>query len=244
MARLGRGQPRNVIIVRGSDPAFPQTITLTGIASAEAFGTAAIQFAQTVSPSGIASAEAFGTSQLNLTIALTGIASSEAIGSPVIGASTIAPEGIASSEAMGSPTVIIQQFVSPTGIAAAEAFGDASLQVGYPQTVTLTGIASEGSAGTPEVRLLYRYLLVTDGVQETPAGYDDHGLFVRYGIHRGISILLEDGVYREVRYPSLDEIREADAYYRGGGRHRITAEEAAGLNAAGFGDLITLELDT
>ena len=63
---------------------------------------------QTLYPSGIASAEAFGTAQLNLKLEPTAIASAEAFGNAVVsgGGQTLEPSGIASGEAFGTPGVL------------------------------------------------------------------------------------------------------------------------------------------
>ena len=98
------------------------------IASAEAFGTAAITAGAAVAPSAIASAEAFGTAALALGIAATGVASAEAFGSSTVSASSgLAPAGIASAEAFGAASVLSTGQISPSAIASAEAFGTASV---------------------------------------------------------------------------------------------------------------------
>lgn len=80
--------------------------------------------AQDISPTGLASAEAFGTAQLDMNIACTGIASAEAFGSHSIALMIeVTPTGIASAEAFGSHTLTSTADISPNGIASAEAFG-------------------------------------------------------------------------------------------------------------------------
>ena len=74
-------------------------------------------------------------------------------------------------------------------------------------------------------------------VLETPAG--GGRLFERYKIDRGVTVLIEKGVVRLARYPSLDEIIAADTHYLGGYEHTITDPEADVLRAAGLGDYIT-----
>lgn len=123
-----------------------QTVSPSGIASAEAFGTPT--FGITVSPSGIASAEAFGTpSRLDIEVRPSGIASTEAFGSPVIDSGgLINPVGIASAEAFGVPR--LDMVVSPVGIASAEAFG--GLQR-IDQEVRPAGIISQEAFGAPTI---------------------------------------------------------------------------------------------
>ena len=69
---------------RLQDPtiAGPVTLTLVGIASAEAVGAPSI--GATVAPSGIASAEAVGAPTLTVSLLPVGIASAEAVGVPTI----------------------------------------------------------------------------------------------------------------------------------------------------------------
>ena len=54
-----------------------------------------------------------------------------------------------------------------------------------------------------------------------------------------MTVLIEKGVVRLARYPSLDEIIAADTHYLGGYEHTITDPEADVLRAAGLGDYIT-----
>lgn len=133
--------------------AAAQNISPSGIATAEAFGTATITTgAVTVSPTAIASAEAFGTASINLTVAPSGIASAEAFGSPTLTTSyTITGTGIASAEAFGTATITPGAVtVSPTGIVSAEAFGTATVSIGA-STISPTGIESAEAFGAPTV---------------------------------------------------------------------------------------------
>ena len=132
-----------------------QDISPTGIASAEAFGTAVITTgAVDITPTGIASAEAFGTASLGLDVTPSGIASEEAFGTAVLttGAVDLTPSGIASEEAFGT-AVVTQGFVLlPTGIPSTEAFGTAVITTGAV-TVSPTGIASAEAFGSHTVTL-------------------------------------------------------------------------------------------
>ncbi len=116
----------------------------TGIAGAEAFGTAALSV--TVSPTGIASAEAIGSASLVAVISTTGVASAEAFGAASISA-TIAPTGVVTGAAFGAASVAAT--IAPTGVAGAEAFGNTVVFVGvglFP-----TGIASAEAFGVPYI---------------------------------------------------------------------------------------------
>lgn len=154
----------------GSTSGGDQTITATGIASGEAFGTDRLDF--TLAPSaiaggeafgtaqldlalaltGIASAEAFGTSQLDLTLILTGIASGEVFGTAELqpGVVTVSPSAIASAEAFGSHQLDLT--LSLSGIVTGEAFGDATLTPGAV-TVSPSAIATAEAFGAPAVDL-------------------------------------------------------------------------------------------
>ena len=144
-----------------ADPDFggagAQTIICTGIASAEAFGTAVVApGAVTVTPTGIASAEAFGTATVTpgaVTITPAGIATLEEFGSPTVspGAFVITAPSIDSAEAFGSAVASAGgASIVPTGIASAEAFGTATVAPGAA-TITPAGIATLEEFGSPIV---------------------------------------------------------------------------------------------
>lgn len=144
------------------------TLSPIGIASAEAFGTATIgRGAVTISGAGgIASGEAFGTptvQSLGTVISPTGIASGEALGTPTItvGGVTVSPVGIGSGEAFGLPSIAFAQIVVPVGIASAEVLGTPTVTPGA-RTITPTGITSGEAIGSPT--------LTTGGVTVSPVG--------------------------------------------------------------------------
>lgn len=97
-----------------------QDISPSGIASAEAFGTAEINY---ISPTAIASSEAFGAATIinAQVITFAGITSGETFGLAAI--NYISPTGLDSAEAFGAATVLLAQDIAPTAIAGAEAFG-------------------------------------------------------------------------------------------------------------------------
>ncbi len=109
-----------------------------------------------ISPSGIASGEAFGTAKVSLTIATTGIASAEVLGDPTVTAlpPQIVPAGIASEEAFGTHTVTAGIPVIPAGISSAEVFG--SPNVIWDAEVVPSGIATAEALGTPALSLVLR----------------------------------------------------------------------------------------
>lgn len=89
------------------DVGNPVSVSLTGIATAEAFGSANLIRADkfTASLFGIPSAEAFGITSVSslLPVSLSGIASAETFGSLLMNtASAVSLTGIPSAEAFGS----------------------------------------------------------------------------------------------------------------------------------------------
>lgn len=128
-----------------------QTIDdITGIASAEAFGSHKVNL--WIAASAIASLEALGTPQLNFTLAASGIVSAEAFGTAKLNF-TIFPSAIASLEAFGTPIVFIvggEQFILPSGIASLEALGTAKLNF----TIEPSGIATLEALGTPQLNFI------------------------------------------------------------------------------------------
>jgi hypothetical protein len=63
---------------------------------------------------------------------------------------------------------------------------------------------------------------------------DGHPLFSRIKIPKGITVLKIDGDYFEVRYPSAEEVADADIAYIGGYSYEVTAGEKADLESAGY----------
>lgn len=137
-----------------------QSIAPSGIASAEAFGTASLE--RSIAGTGITSAEAFGTASLERSIAGTGIASAEAFGTASIeSAVSINGTGIPSEEAFGSSTLDL--YLDGTGATSGEAFGSPTLDL----YLDGTGIASEEAFGTASLDL---YLDGTGIVSEEAFG--------------------------------------------------------------------------
>jgi len=59
-------------------------------------------------------------------------------------------------------------------------------------------------------------------------------LFIRYKLSRGVTVLEgPPGSFREVRFPTQDELREAVAYWVGGYQYDVSDEKKAQLIAAG-----------
>ena len=69
-------------------------------------------------------------------------------------------------------------------------------------------------------------------VDEGPAGY---GLFYRYKLSRGISVLKIGSTYKRYRVPTTDQIDSSTEYYAGGHEYEVTSDQKTALIAAGIG---------
>lgn len=76
------------------------------------------------------------------------------------------------------------------------------------------------------------YKFTTPTVSEGPAG--EGRLFGRYRLVRGVTVLKIQGEYYEVRYPSSEDVAEAEIAYIGGYTYEVSAGEKASLEAAGY----------
>lgn len=137
-----------------------QTVTASGIPTAEAFGAATVTpGASTISPAGIAAGEAFGTPTVStgaLTISPVAIGPGEAFGAATIqpGAVTLSPTGIPTGEAFGTALVSSGgATIAPSSIASGEVFGTPTLTTGAV-TIAPSGIASGEAFGAADVTSL------------------------------------------------------------------------------------------
>lgn len=111
-----------------------QSVTVTGIATAEALGAPTVAVtAVGATPGGVSSEEAVGVPQLTMSVG-------------------VATPGIPSAEAVGSPTITIGGVLAPTGVPSAEAVGTPAVAAG-PVDVVAGGVPSGEAVGTPELRL-------------------------------------------------------------------------------------------
>ena len=69
-------------------------------------------------------------------------------------------------------------------------------------------------------------------VEEGPAGF---GMFYRYKLTRGISVLKIGNKYYKLRVPSTDQVESASEYYAGGHEYEVTSNQKSALIAAGIG---------
>ena len=75
------------------------------------------------------------------------------------------------------------------------------------------------------------YVFETPIVREGPAG--GHRLFQFYKLNRGISIVKDAGVYRQVRYLTDEDLRSYQEVYLGGNKHIVDETTKAALIAGG-----------
>lgn len=69
-------------------------------------------------------------------------------------------------------------------------------------------------------------------VEEGPASWEDM-LFIRVKVTRGVSIQENpQGVYRALRFPTQDEIKDAYFFYMGGHEYEVGDADKAALIAA------------
>jgi hypothetical protein len=77
------------------------------------------------------------------------------------------------------------------------------------------------------------YVFDTPIVREGPAG--GHRLFHFYKLNRGISIVKDAGVYKQVRYLVDEDLRSYQEVYLGGNKHIVDETTKAALIAGGVG---------
>ena len=75
------------------------------------------------------------------------------------------------------------------------------------------------------------YIFETPVVREGPSG--GHRLFEFYKLNVGISIVRDDGTYRQVRYLTDEDLRSYQEVYLGGNKHVVSATTRAALIAGG-----------
>ena len=81
------------------------------------------------------------------------------------------------------------------------------------------------------------YLLIPPSVKEPPAGTGP--LMERYGLLRGISLLVSDAdTVAAVRYPTSDQLDAARVAYIGGHEYWLEDAEAQVLIDAGYADCL------
>lgn len=141
---------RTVLVELSPATSSPQTLTPSGIASSQAFGTLSVLRGNVnLLPSGIASGQAFGTSVIykNKNLIPSGIASLQALGTAKINRKILGT-GIVSAQAFG--TCKVNRSISATGLNTKEGFGFLTVLRG-PKFISTSGIASLQTFGNPSV---------------------------------------------------------------------------------------------
>ena len=77
------------------------------------------------------------------------------------------------------------------------------------------------------------YVFETPIVREGPAG--GHRLFYFYKLNRGITIIRDNGTYKQVRYLVDEDLQSYQEVYLGGNRHIVDEDTKARLLAANVG---------
>ena len=77
------------------------------------------------------------------------------------------------------------------------------------------------------------YVFETPIVREGPAG--GHRLFYYYKLNRGITIIRDNGVYKQVRYLVDEDLQSYQEAYLGGSRHIVDEDTKARLIAGNVG---------
>jgi hypothetical protein len=77
------------------------------------------------------------------------------------------------------------------------------------------------------------YVFETPIVREGPAG--GHRLFYFYKLNRGITIIRDNGTYKQVRYLVDEDLQSYQEVYLGGHRHIVDDAAKARLIAANVG---------
>ena len=235
-----------------------RTVYPTGVASAEAFGTA--QANATVTASGVASAAVVGTAKTVASVSVSGIdAASGAAGSPSV-VYVIKPDGVAGSTAAGTPQLNAK--VNPAGIPSGASVGLAEAFT----SMNPTGFTSAGSVGSPSLTpvmsptgiagteqfgdadTLATVFIIPGPVDPSndfgnavvtkkgwifrpPVNTYQWRLFKEY---EGISLLKESGIWSEVAHPDLERTRNADLYLGGGRDHVVSTSLKAELEGLGY----------
>jgi len=150
---------------------YPQTIPVSGVASAQSFG--AIKLALKFGPGGVPSAQAFGTPTIKTAISrsvgsvssaqafgaltiksaiaksVTGVSSAQSFGTPTTKAVIVKPvAGVGSAQSFGSLTIKTVVKTGPGGVPTAQAFGTITPKATVTRTVTGLGSAQAFGAIT------------------------------------------------------------------------------------------------
>jgi hypothetical protein len=83
------------------------------------------------------------------------------------------------------------------------------------------------------------YILTPPTEEYGPAG--GGRLFIRYRLTRAISLMRNNGVWSEIRFPTEDIIKAADKFYVGGSEYEISQPTYQSLIDQGYGQYVREE---
>jgi hypothetical protein len=84
-----------------------------------------------------------------------------------------------------------------------------------------------------------KYILTTPTEEYGPAG--GGRLFIRYRLTRAISLMRNNGIWSEIRFPTEDIIKAADKFYVGGSEYEISQPTYQSLIDQGYGQYVREE---
>lgn len=184
-----------------------------------------------------------GDSQAVTAVPATKVSAVAAVGTPVVNTGTsvsLLPVTVTAVATVDDPNVEVDITSSVTAtVVPATATIPRPNPVSTSVSFALPAVEAVASVGTAVISTGSTiYLFVTPYVEEGPVDWRNP-LLARMTIRRGITVLKESGVYRQVRYPSQEESEAADICYIGGTEHYIEGDEITDLTAAGYGDYLT-----
>ncbi len=194
------------------------TVSPTGIASGEAFGSPIRSGTITCSPTGIASAEALGspTASFVLTVSPTGIGTAETFGAPVRTSTiTVSPNGLATGEAFGTLTITQTGSVNPTGIASAEGLGTPTITTTV--TVSPLSVSPNDGVGSPTISIQGLRKRLKDLYISTP--YPLAGDAQSFTLREGLTAYGNAAPLSVKRDPSNADLEGKTYVFRGGYIH-------------------------
>lgn len=157
--RLRQSRLRGGDVLRGTPSASsPQTLQASSIATAEAFGSDAINFS--IAASGLGTTEAVGAGAIGLHISVIGIETFEQIGAVVfLAQQAVTLAGISTGELFGVASIPQQQFAIVAGITSDEAIGVASVAA----LLSALGISTQEVFGLALLRSSMMVVGITSG---------------------------------------------------------------------------------
>lgn len=216
-----------IITATATGGAATKTGTATAIASASATKTSSRT--KTNTGTALASASAIKTSSRARTGTASAIASASSVSSQ--GGGTPSKTGTAPARALASSVSSTTRVRSATALLLASASAVVASIRNVTGTATAVATASVNSQ-KQEVAHLF-----------TPPGRIErrgtHRLFGRLPLVQGVSLLRENGLYRQVEAPTDEEVSAAEVVYLGGRVYHITDAEMYDLSNAGYGQWIS-----